>query len=182
MCPAILLTLVVPIPASAATLGAAALGRGRSVAAGLAQVAQALVLLPAAALLAGPFDPSAVAKATFLAVAYLVGTLLAVRSVVREQGRVGFATVSVSFHVAMTAAGAVLLPRQRVGRFRVRDDRHADVVWAFVHSRSFHSQLSAQEAGTDLPHVSRAQIEATVLRSMAPLLPPIRDGSMIPVI
>jgi hypothetical protein len=111
MHPALLLTLLVLIPASAATLGAAALGRGRGLASGLAQVTQALVLLPAAASMAGPFDPYAVAKATFLAAAYLIGTLLAVRSVIREQGRVGFAAVSVSFHVAMTAAGVALLPR-----------------------------------------------------------------------
>jgi hypothetical protein len=107
--PGLLLALVVLAPAGAITLVAAKLGRARGVTAGFAQVAQALVLVPAAASLAGPFDASEIAKTTFLAAVYLVGTLLAVRSVIREQGNAGFAALSVGFHVAATAAGAILL-------------------------------------------------------------------------
>ncbi len=39
-----------------------------------------------------------------------MGTVLAVRSVIREQGNAGFAAVSVGFHLAATVVGAFLLP------------------------------------------------------------------------
>lgn len=108
--PGLLLALFVIAPAGVITMVAAKLGRARGVAAGFAQVAQALVLVPAAASLAGPVDASAIAKTTFLAAVYLGGTLLAVRSVIRERGNAGFAALSVGFHVAATAVGAILLP------------------------------------------------------------------------
>lgn len=112
--PALLVTLLVLVPAGAVTLIAARLGRGRGVVAGLAQVLQALVLLPAAASLAGPMDSAIVAKATFLAATYLIGTMLAVRSVIREQGDAGFAAISVGFHVAATIVATQLLPARFV--------------------------------------------------------------------
>src|SRR5450830_622562 len=107
--PVLLLALLVLVPAGAITLVAAKLGPARGVAVGFAQVAQALVLVPAAAALAGPLNSPPVAKATFLAAVYLVGTVLAVRSVIREQKNAGFAAVSVSFHLAATAVAVVLL-------------------------------------------------------------------------
>lgn len=107
--PGLSLALAVLAPAGGVTLIAAKLGRARGVVAGFAQVAEALVLVPAASELAGPFDRAAVGKAAFLAAVYLVGTLLAVRSVIREQGNTGFATVSVGFHLSATAAAIVLL-------------------------------------------------------------------------
>jgi YwiC-like protein len=107
--PVLLLALTVLAPAGAVTLIAAKLGRARGVIAGFAQVTAALVLVPAAAVLAGSFDPAAVGKAAFLASVYLVGTLLAVRSVIREQRNAGFAAVSVGFHLAATAVAVVLL-------------------------------------------------------------------------
>jgi hypothetical protein len=108
--PVVLLTLLVLVPAGGVTLLAARLGRARGVVAGLAQVAQALVLLPAAASLAGPIDSAAVARATFLAATYLIGTMLAVRSVIREQGNTGFGALSVGFHVTATVVAVLLLP------------------------------------------------------------------------
>jgi len=108
--PGLVLVVIVLVPAGVITLVAAKLCRGRGVVAGFAQVVEALVLVPAAASLAGPLDSAAVAKATLLAAVYLVGTLLAVRSVIREQGNTGFAVVSVGFHLAATAVGAILLP------------------------------------------------------------------------
>ena len=68
------------------------------------------------------------------------------------------------FKVARLAASdlpALLL--QRVGRFQVQSEEHKEVVWAFIHSRSFHVQLLAQQEGTDLPHISKAQIENAIL-------------------
>ncbi len=108
--PVVLLTLLVLIPAGAVALVAARLGRARGLFAGLAQVTQALVLLPTAASLAGPIDSTAVARATFLAATYLIGTMLAVRSVIREQGNAAFAALSVGFHVTATIVAALLLP------------------------------------------------------------------------
>jgi hypothetical protein len=107
--PGLLLALLILGPAGGVSLIAAKLGRVRGIVAGFAQVAEALVLVPAAATLAGPFDPAAVGKAAFLAAVYLVGTVLAVRSVIREQKNAGFAAVSVSFHLAATTIAAVLL-------------------------------------------------------------------------
>lgn len=52
---------------------------------------------------------------------------------------------------------------QRVGRFEVKGSGHRKLVWAFVHSRAFHYQLLSQQEGTDLPHISKAQIEGTIL-------------------
>jgi len=106
--PALALVLLVLAPAAAITLVSARLGRARGVLAGFAQVAQAVVLVPAAASLAGPADSAVVARATVLAAVYLVGTLLAVRSVIREQGNTAFAALSVVFHLGATALGAAL--------------------------------------------------------------------------
>lgn len=108
--PGLVLAVIVLVPAGMITLVAAKLGRGRGVAAGFAQVVEAFVLVPAAASLTGPVDSLAVSKATLLAAVYLVGTLLAVRSVIREQGNASFAAVSVGFHLAATVVGAILLP------------------------------------------------------------------------
>jgi len=52
---------------------------------------------------------------------------------------------------------------QRVGRFQVQDEATRELVWAFTHSPSFQWQLQAQQEGTDLPHISKAQIESTLL-------------------
>ena len=106
--PVLLLALLVLTPAGAVTLIAAKVGHARGVVAGFVQVAEALVLVPAAAVLAGPFDPAAVGKSALLAAVYLVGTVLAVRSVIREQRNAGFAAVSVGFHLAATAVAVVL--------------------------------------------------------------------------
>lgn len=108
--PGLALVLVILVPAGVATLVAAKSGRARGLVAGLAQVAETLVLVPASAYLAGPLDWAIVGRATFLAAIYLVGALLAVRSLIREQGNSLFAAVSIGFHVAAAAVGVVLLP------------------------------------------------------------------------
>lgn len=108
--PALLLALPVAIPAAGVTLVSLKLGRARGLVAGLAQVAQALVLVPAAAWLAEPIVSAAIARATLLASFYLVGTTLAVRSTIREEGNRRFAAVSIGFHVAAAMVSALLLP------------------------------------------------------------------------
>ena len=72
------------------------------------------------------------------------------------------------FKVArLTAADLPALLLQRVGRFKPKDETYKELLWAFVHSRSFHVQLLAQQEGTDLPHISKAQIENTLLPANA---------------
>jgi len=85
-------------------------GRPRGLAVTGAQIVLALVLVPAAGILSGSWDASAVTLATAVAAGYLVGTVLVVRSVIRERGNRDFAGVSVAFHVACTIAAIVALP------------------------------------------------------------------------
>jgi hypothetical protein len=75
----------------------------------LAQTAIALVLVPAAGHLSDAWDPAAVAAATAIAAGYLVGTVLVVRSVIRERGNRAFAALSVAFHAACTIAAAATI-------------------------------------------------------------------------
>jgi hypothetical protein len=108
--PALLAGLAVIVPASAVTLGGARPGTRRDLANSLAQVAQALVLVPAAALVSGAFDGGPVVAATLVGAAYLVGTVLVVRSVIRERDNRAFATASIGFHGALVVGALVFLP------------------------------------------------------------------------
>jgi hypothetical protein len=109
--PPLLLAGLVAVPAG---LLVALDSRSRSGPRGLAvtgaQVVLALVLVPAAGVLSGAWDAAAITLATAVAAGYLVGTVLVVRSVIRERGNRDFAGVSVAFHVACTIAAIVALP------------------------------------------------------------------------
>lgn len=50
---------------------------------------------------------------------------------------------------------------QRVGRFKVGEQVEANYLWAFLHSESFKWQLQRMQKGTDLPHISKFDIEGT---------------------
>ncbi len=52
---------------------------------------------------------------------------------------------------------------QRVGRFRLSSEITAEYLWAFLHSESFKWQLQRMQKGTDLPHISRFDIEGTLI-------------------
>jgi hypothetical protein len=108
--PALLVSLAVLVPAGAITLGGARPGTRRDLANSLAQVAQALVLVPAAALVSGAFDGERALAATLVGAAYLVGTVLVVRSVIRERDNRTFARVSIGFHGALVLAALAFLP------------------------------------------------------------------------
>jgi len=108
--PALLLTLVVAGPAALVVLGGARPGTRRDLANSLAQVAQALVLVTAAACVSGGFEVEPVVAATAVAAGYLVGTVLVVRSVLRERGNEAFAALSVGFHVVLVGLALALLP------------------------------------------------------------------------
>ena len=108
--PALLVALVVAIPAALVVVRGAQPGTRRDLANSLAQVAQALVLVPSAAWVSGAFEAGRVAAFTAVAAAYLVGTVLVVRSVLRERGNDTFAAVSVGFHVALIVPAIAYLP------------------------------------------------------------------------
>lgn len=107
--PIALAGLVVASAAAIAFLGARP-GARRDLGDSLAQVVEALVLTPVAAYLSGPFEPPTVAIYTAIAAAYLVGTVVVVRSVIRERGNTAFAAGSIGYHAALVAAAAIWLP------------------------------------------------------------------------
>ena len=98
--PALALSAVVVVPAAALVVRGARPGTPRDLANSLAQTAIALVLVPAAACVSGAWETEAVVGATLVAAGYLVGTVLVVRSVIRERGNRGFVALSVGFHAA----------------------------------------------------------------------------------
>lgn len=114
----VLIVIAPPLAAAAVVVGPAGLliargarpGTRRDLVNSLAQVAIALVLVPAAALLSGQFAAGAVLRATAVAAGYLAGSVLVVRSLLRERGNRRFAAASVGFHAALVAGAAVLLP------------------------------------------------------------------------
>jgi hypothetical protein len=108
--PPIALAAVVVVPAAAIALAGARPGARREIGDTLAQVAEALVLTPVAAYVSGSFEPATVAVYTAISAAYLVATVLVVRSVIRERGNTAFAVGSVVYHVALVAAAAIWLP------------------------------------------------------------------------
>jgi hypothetical protein len=108
--PALLLAAVVVVPSAAVVLRGAQPGSRRDLANSLAQVAQALVLVPAAAWVSGVFVLPTVVAYTCVAAGYQVGTVLVVRSVLRERGNESFAALSAGFHVALVAVAALFLP------------------------------------------------------------------------
>jgi YwiC-like protein len=108
--PALLLALAVLGPATALIVTGARPGTKRDLANSLAQVAQALVLVPSAAWVSGTFDPGRVAVATAVGAAYLLGTVLVVRSVLRERSSWSFTVLSVGFHGLLVVAALLLGP------------------------------------------------------------------------
>ena len=108
--PPLLLSLVVVVPTAIVVFGGARPGTRRDLANSFAQVAQALVLVPAAAYVSGEVDVERIVAYTSVAAAYLVGTVLVVRSVLRERGSEAFAALSVGFHVVVTLLAVLLLP------------------------------------------------------------------------
>jgi hypothetical protein len=108
--PALLISLVVLLPATAITLGGARPGTPRDLANSLAQVAQAVVLVPATAWVSGAWDAEVVTTMAVVAAAFLVGEVLVVRSVLRERGNSRFALLSLGYHAALVVAAVAVLP------------------------------------------------------------------------
>jgi hypothetical protein len=112
--PLLLAGAIVLIPAAAVALGGAKPGARRDLANSFVQVLQALVLVPAAGLVSGAFDPGRIAIATVVAAGYLVGTVLVVRSVLRERGNAGAAWLSAAWHLGFVGLTVVALAGGRL--------------------------------------------------------------------
>jgi hypothetical protein len=108
--PSLLLSLVIVVPAGVVVFRGARPGTRRDLANSLAQVAQVLVLVPAAAHVSGEIETVRIAAYTGVAAAYLVGTVLVVRSVLRERGNGSFVSLSVGFHGVVAILAIVLYP------------------------------------------------------------------------
>jgi hypothetical protein len=113
--PSVLAAALVLLPAGVLILAISQLRHSRSLLVALLEVLVALVLVPTAASAAdrsATFVPMAddVAKATLIAGVYLLGSVLVVRSVIRERERPWFAVGSVLAHVAAVPVAAALLP------------------------------------------------------------------------
>ncbi len=52
---------------------------------------------------------------------------------------------------------------QRVGRFRTGEQITPEYLWSFLHAESFRWQLQRMQKGTDLPHISKFDIEGTLI-------------------
>ena len=108
--PALALAALVAVPLGVIVFRGAQPGTRRDLANSLAQVAQALVLVPVTAWVSGAWDPQVVVAYTLVAAGYQVGTVLVVRSVLRERGNQAFAAFSAAFHVALVVLAALTLP------------------------------------------------------------------------
>lgn len=106
--PALLATLVVLGPTAALIVAGARPGTRRDLVNSFAQAIQALVLVPSAAWVSGDFRPDAVAVATGVAAAYLLGVVLVVRSVLRERNSPAFTALSTGFHAVLIAPALLL--------------------------------------------------------------------------
>ena len=72
--------------------------------------------------------------------------------------------ISEGFKIAqVTESDLPALLLQRVGRFRLNGKIAPEYLWAFLHSESFKWQLQRMQKGTDLPHISRFDIEGTLI-------------------
>jgi len=108
--PRLVLAVFVVLPVGVFTLAMARPGAPRELALSFAHVVQASVLVPAAMLLGGETSAWALGAATAIAAAEMSGSVLAVRSVIRERDNASFAVRSVAFHAVLTIAAAILLP------------------------------------------------------------------------
>jgi hypothetical protein len=108
--PPLALAAVVVVPTGLLVFRGARPGTRRDLANSLAQVAQALVLVPVTAWVSGTWDPERVMAYTCVAAGYQLGTVLVVRSVLRERGNDAFAALSVAFHILLVVLAALFLP------------------------------------------------------------------------
>jgi hypothetical protein len=93
-----------------ATAALTVTGHPKSVLVSLLEVAQAIALVPAAAIVAGTLYEPATWRATLAAGSYLAGSVLVVRSMIRARGDARYLAASIAFHAAGLVAAVALLP------------------------------------------------------------------------
>jgi YwiC-like protein len=152
--PRLILVVVVMVPPGALTLAAARPGTPRELVLSLAHVAQASVLTPAAMLLAGETRPWVLGAATAIVAAEMAGSVLAVRSVIRERDNVAFAVRSVGYHAAIAVAAAVVLPLTYAALATLRTVRAATLPLARRRLRPVDVGV-VEAVARSAPHVSR---------------------------
>lgn len=77
--------------------------------------------------------------------------------------------VGSGFKIArLTSDDLPALLLQRVGRFVLEAGVNPDYVWCFLNSQLFKSHLLSKQKGTDLPHISRFDIESAHLPYVLP--------------
>jgi hypothetical protein len=104
------------LAAGGVTLATSLAGRPKSVIVSLVEVAQALALVPAAALVSGADVPqSTLVDATLAAGLYLVGSVFMVRSLIRQRGNRGFLGLSLAYHAGAVGAAWWFLPSPYAG-------------------------------------------------------------------
>lgn len=108
--PRLALVAAYVVAAAGVTLVASLAGHPKSVVVSLVEIAQALALVPAAALVSEASTGPAVAAATLAAGLYLVGSVLMVRSLIRERGNRLFLAVSLAYHALAVVVAWLLLP------------------------------------------------------------------------
>jgi len=108
--PPLALCALVVVPAGVLVFRGAQPGTRRDLANSLAQVVQALVLVPATAYVSGAFEPTRVLAYTLVAAGYQLGTVLVVRSVLRERGNNAFRALTAGFHGLLVIAATAALP------------------------------------------------------------------------
>ena len=107
--PGLALLVAGVIAAGLAALAVALAGHPKSVVVSLLEVAQAIALVPASAIISGTLGEPATARAAIAASVYLVGSVLLVRSMIRERGNTWFLAASIGFHAfGLLAMAAVL--------------------------------------------------------------------------
>jgi hypothetical protein len=108
--PELAVVIAVVVAAGLAAVAVTLAGHPRSVAVSLIEVAQAIALVPAAAILSGTLREPSTVRAALVAALYLVGSVLLVRSMIRARGDARFLGASIGFHAAGVPLAAAALP------------------------------------------------------------------------
>ena len=108
--PALLALLVVVVPTALIVFRGAQPGSRRDLANSMAQVARRSSWCRRRPMSRASSTPRRVLAYTLVAAGYLVGTVLVVRSVLRERGNEAFAALSAGFHVVLVVLAALALP------------------------------------------------------------------------
>lgn len=111
--PQLLRWLPAYLPLLLLSLWLTARGAERSLANDAVTVLAAVLMTPVAAEVGGTGEPAVVLVVTAVLLAYFLGTVLYVKTMIRERGRTGYVVASVASHLLGTAAAAWLVATDR---------------------------------------------------------------------